>query len=364
MRVGQVDPARPRVVGVDGQADQALLVVAEHVDPADRRRPPSSPVVHLDGAAAFGEEDAVVIEQVQFHRLGEVFVEHDLREALLVRPHAGPVVVERRAVAEGVPQAARDVRQEQRLGVALRRMSQRRIEGPPPVDVVVPGDRTRLGRGVLIGALIARLVDVQQDVQVGGEVPEVVPLVGARPGVGQHRGRRMGRVADEERAGAHVRVARMAHEVAADEAAVPGPVVLRVGRRVDADKPAARLDVAHEGDLLRVVQHVARGVEEDDGPVGGQRVVVEHGRVLRRPHLKALRLPHAPHRLHARLDRRVAPPQRLAEHQHARQRRVAADGQAHESREGDEQRDRPPPGDEATSRAAFLTPQLHDTPWL
>ena len=58
----------------------------------------------------------------------------------------------------------------------------------------------------------------------------------------------------------------------ADEAAVPGPVVLGVGRRVDADPAAARADVPLEGRLLGVVEDVTRRQQEDDRVVALPRL--------------------------------------------------------------------------------------------
>ena len=56
-------------------------------------------------------------------------------------------------------------------------------------------------------------------------------------------------------------------ELRAGELAVPRPVVLGVGGGVDADPAAARLDVALERVLLRVVEDVAGRAQEDDGAV-------------------------------------------------------------------------------------------------
>ena len=73
---------------------------------------------------------------------------------------------------------------------------------------------------------------------------------------------------------------RVVVEVGADEVAVPGPVVLGVGRRVDAGVAAAGLDVALERGLLGRVEHVTGGGEEDDDLVLREVGVVERAAVL------------------------------------------------------------------------------------
>ena len=51
---------------------------------------------------------------------------------------------------------------------------------------------------------------------------------------------------------------------------------------MNADKPSAPLNKALKRGLLVWVEYVSRRVEEDDGPVVGQRLVVKYGAVFRR----------------------------------------------------------------------------------
>lgn len=73
---------------------------------------------------------------------------------------------------------------------------------------------------------------------------------------------------------------RMALEVGADEAPVPRPCVLGVGRRMDADEAAPGLDEALHRPLLLGVEDVAGGVDEGDHLEAFQQIVGEEGRVF------------------------------------------------------------------------------------
>ena len=107
---------------------------------------------------------------------------------------------------------------------------------------------------------------------------EVVPLVGALPARLEARGGGVRGVLDLDGRGRRAR--RVVGEVGADQLAVPGPVVLGVRGRVDAGEPAAALDVALEGALLGLVEHVTGGGEEDDDLVLGEVRVGEGAGVL------------------------------------------------------------------------------------
>ena len=135
------------------------------------------------------------------------------------------------------------------------------VPGAALADLVAPGG------GVIAihtAALVARLIEARQDqhalhaARIG---PVDVPLVGALECIGPAGHARMilRFVAHDGFLDRRVRL-----EVRADQVAVPGPVVLRVAGRVDADVAAAILDEALEGLLLRRVEHVAGRVQEDD----------------------------------------------------------------------------------------------------
>ena len=137
---------------------------------------------------------------------------------------------------------------------------------------------------------VARLLEVDRLV--------VVPLVGPVPPrpVDVLRGVVVSVLDDHVRLG---RPGRVAEEVRADEAAVPLPLVLGVGRGMDAGEAATALDVVLERGLLRRVEHVARGRQEDHGVVVRERGVEDRG-VLGVIDLEVVRLTE-------RLDRRDGP---------------------------------------------------------
>src|ERR1700738_1816490 len=59
-------------------------------------------------------------------------------------------------------------------------------------------------------------------------------------------------------------------EIGADEPPIPGPLVLGVACRVDADEPAAGPDIALEGGFLVCVEDVPGGAEEYDDLVSSE----------------------------------------------------------------------------------------------
>jgi hypothetical protein len=67
----------------------------------------------------------------------------------------------------------------------------------------------------------------------------------------------------------------MVLEIRADQFVVPGPVILRIRRRMNTNKPVARSDIFLEGLLLRGVEHVAGRIQKDDGLVLCKRCRVE-----------------------------------------------------------------------------------------
>ena len=56
----------------------------------------------------------------------------------------------------------------------------------------------------------------------------------------------------------------MVHEVGADQTAIPGPVVLGVGGRVDADEPVSRADVAFQRLFFAGAEDVPGRIEKHD----------------------------------------------------------------------------------------------------
>jgi hypothetical protein len=92
---------------------------------------------------------------------------------------------------------------------------------------------------------------------------------------------------------------------------------------VEAHPSAPRLDVALERVLLRVVEHVAGGVQEDDRSVPPQVRVGERGGVLGRVDGDLLLLTELLDRGDAGLDRGVAEARGLGEDEDARRGRLA-----------------------------------------
>ena len=105
------------------------------------------------------------------------------------------------------------------------------------------------------------------------------------------------------------------------------PVVLGVGRGMDAGVAAARADVALERSLLAGVERVAGRRQEDDASYCDRTRVGEQRRVLGRVDLEVVRVAERLDGGDALVDRVVAEAGRLGEHQHpeARLRVVGAE---------------------------------------
>src|SRR5438445_3990554 len=91
--------------------------------------------------------------------------------------------------SRGPPNAAGQVREEERFGVALARVTAGGVESTPAGELLAPGDRVV---GSHRAARIGSLVDRRQDVDASPRIrAEVVPLVVARPVFRQRGGRRV-----------------------------------------------------------------------------------------------------------------------------------------------------------------------------
>ena len=115
----------------------------------------------------------------------------------------------------------------------------------------------------------------------------------------------------------------VAREPGADEPAVPRPLILRVARRVDADKTAAGADVSLKGGLLARIEDVAGRVEEYDGLLLSQGRVAEPLGVIRAVHRKPVLGPQRLDRRNPLRDRIVAKSGGLGEDEDA-EPRIAA----------------------------------------
>ncbi len=268
-RVVQVRPAVRGERRVEGHAEQSALVGGEDVQVA-RGDDAAVRLDRLHVAEPVDVEDGAISGDVQHHRVGGVVVEGDLLERR---------VQARRAVgrhhAGGGLQAAQQHLQEVRLCEGLVGVAQRGVPGTTAVVVLAPAvGVVGAHRAAAVAGLVHGGQDVDRATRVGAEV---VPLVVAGPAVGKARGGGVRGVLDLDdgllRRGVLL-------EVRADQLAVPGPVVLGVGGRVNAGEPAAALDVVLEGGLLGGVQDVARGRQEDHHGVLGEVVLGEGSGVL------------------------------------------------------------------------------------
>src|SRR5687767_10430492 len=115
-----------------------------------------------------------------------------------------------------------------------------------------------------------------------------------------------------------VRVVGVALEVRSRESSVPWPLVLGIGRGVDADPTTTCLDVALERVLLWRVQDVPGGVEKDDRAEAFEVALGECACVLRRLDREAVLAPESLHRRNASLDGAVSEARGLGEDEDVR----------------------------------------------
>src|SRR5438552_2721743 len=112
----------------------------------------------------------------------------------------------------------------------------------------------------------------------------------------------------------------VAREPGADEPAVPRPPILRVARRMDADRAAAGTDVSLKRGLLARIEDIAGRVEEYDDLVSSQDRVAEPRGIFRAVHRKPVL---GPQRLDSRnpfRDGIMAKTGGLGENEHAEPR--------------------------------------------
>ena len=92
--------------------------------------------------------------------------------------------------------------------------------------------------------------------------------------------------------------------------------MFRISSRVSAGESATGLDIGLEGRLLRGIQHVARGVQEDHGFVLSEIRLSEERCVLCVRHREIIRRPKCLNCRQPLVDRIVPETGRLRKHQH------------------------------------------------
>src|SRR3954468_2778368 len=126
---------------------------------------------------------------------------------------------------------------------------------------------------------------------------------------------------------------RMAAEICPNQPAVPRPGIFGVARRVNADVPATGTDISFEGGLLRRIQNVARGREENHCRKLGEVSVIKVAAVFGGNDLEAVVGTELPDRFNTVGDRRMPECRGLGKYQHFESRAGRGTG-AHNEREG------------------------------
>ena len=163
----------------------------------------------------------------------------------------------------------------QRLSVAFAGVAAAGVPRAATVVVVAPSNGMVK---TVVAAVVTALVHGGQDVNSPtGIAAVIVPLVAPLPTRGQVFHGRMHSIS-------HVDLSllnsRMAVEISPHQVAVPSPVVLGIGRRVDTHKTTATANVAFEGPLLVRSQYIAGRIEKNHRPVRCQSLVGKTPRVL------------------------------------------------------------------------------------
>src|SRR6202040_3002931 len=117
--------------------------------------------------------------------------------------------------------------------IAFARMAHRGVPAAAAVDLMTPRDRVVDAH---LAAGIGRFIERRQNVYGTARVAlKVVPFISALPSHGETLRRGMTQVLDADGGGLDLWVTG---EIGADEPPTPGPLVLGVACRVDADEPA------------------------------------------------------------------------------------------------------------------------------
>ena len=267
----KIDPVVFLEIRVERNAQQPVLDLHGSGNPARHDRRLGSRVPYLHRAVPFDPEHATVRRHLKLHGVRRIAVEHDLLVGPLQRSPDVPVYAARRP-QHGLEQ----VLAEERLLVAFRSMAAAGIQRPPPIVFVRPCDGMVVAH---LAAFVTLFHKGRQYMHLAARVRlVVVPFVRAGPARGQVR---RGGKSPVEHGDIRFLNMRMALEIRADQLAIPGPFVFGVRRRVYADISAALLDVALEGRLLVVIQHIAGRIQKHHRAVARQIRPGEGRSVLR-----------------------------------------------------------------------------------
>ncbi len=308
-RVVEVEPAVRGEGRVERDAEQAVLVAGEDRDRARGDGGLGAGLDDLHPPVPLHVEHPAVGRDVELHRVLGVAVQRHLLEP------AG----QRRAAVRGErarrgPDAAEQVGAELRVREGLVGVPAAGVPGPAAVVRLAPGDRVVVAHRAA-ARRVRGLVEAGQHVR-GGRAGWCGSCTTRRAGSSAPAAPAVDGCAGSSTFTAACLVGRVRVEVGADEVAVPGPVVLGVGRRVHARVAAAGADVALERGLLRGVEHVAGGGQPHDGLVLREVGVGEGVRVLGRGDGEIVGGAELLDRRDAGRDRVVPEPGRLGEDQH------------------------------------------------
>ena len=304
--IEQVQPAIELEHWVEGDAQQSVLILGGDCKLRRDNRASALRRVDLHKPGLLDKEHAPIGSNVQFHRLSRASVEDDLAKA---------AVFCRAAVAlfhpSRVLDAAKQVSHEKRLDVAHSGMTHSGVPCPATVVFLTPGNRMVVAHSA-IGVRV--FVHRRQHVDFApGVCYVVIPLVEPFPTPGQKGGRWMSSIGYRD--GRNLN-AWMTLEGSAHKFGEPGPVILRVGCRVDADEASSGLNVSLERSLLSIVKNIESSIEKHDCLELREACIAENGGVLGGDDLETIFRSEPFQCGDSRGDGGVAVSSRLGEHQH------------------------------------------------
>src|SRR5690606_39121311 len=144
--------------------------------------------------------------------------------------------------------------------IRFLRMSASGIEGPAPINAMVPGNRVVFPIGT---TLVTGFVQIEQHMYCRINAFVVIPFIGTGPSIAQKGGGGVIMVHNIYCRFPYIGISGMAHEPRPDQFSVPGPIVLRIRGCMYAHIVAAGFHIIFEGSLPIVVQNISRGAKKD-----------------------------------------------------------------------------------------------------